>query len=872
MRLLRGALTRTATLLAALTCLASVAPAYYHWVFFTGRDAPFQANRMKFDVAALPDQTVLYFISKQGPAKMVEGDNFTALVSQIQRAADSWNVGGSALRVKFGGLQDIKSVDDTLAEQVTPGIDVVFDDDLPPGVLALTEPQTYIDIHYLGEKNSPGFVPILRSRLRLHNDLTLNQQGSYSDAFFLTMVHEFGHTLGLQHSMTSSVMSTSITRGTNKAHPLGADDVAGLAVLYPVPAYLATTGSIAGRVNVAGFGANLASVVALSLDGTAVGSMSLPDGSYKIEAVPPGEYLVYAHPLPPTQPGEADPAGIVPPKDLEREAFLATVSFETRFHPGTMDWTQATRVVVQAGKVAEGVDFGLLHVSSSSVYNVRMFAYLRNRTVTVHAPPLPLGFHDWLVFQGSGTTTPGTTRVTPGLKLSAIGDAARLDQSRLAYFADGYLQIVADALKADRATPVAVAITTPTDLYILPNAFSTVPSKHPLVSSVSDFGDSQGRQYATIAGDNLDADTQVLFDGAPALEVLYNDDGSLTAAAPPAAGEHHAAIEAFSPSGQTSGQLLNGAELPALFPYAAPPDPSITLTPGTLAAGTDGIVVMDGAWTDFLEGKTTVGFGTSDIVVRQMWVVNRNHLVLNVAVNPQAKPGNYAVTIATGLQLVTLGTSLQVLPADPKQVSLHAPVLNEATGLAGVPEGGTLMVRGTGLPESLNGWSMTVGGVRTVVTRGADGWLRGLVPPGSALGASPVELVAPSGISIPPVMMQIDAPPPLILSTRGPQGSAISVDQKLHAGDRVTLVVAGLADGLVLPDKSTVEVRLAGIAVGVDALSVVQAGTVKLEFLVPAAVPGGDTQKLTVGVGTRISPAVFVAVAPRAASEEDAGQ
>ena len=55
----------------------------------------------------------------------------------------------------------------------------------------------------------PGFVPILRSKLQLRSDLTVKQQASYSDAFFLTMVHEFGHTLGLQHSTVSATMSTS---------------------------------------------------------------------------------------------------------------------------------------------------------------------------------------------------------------------------------------------------------------------------------------------------------------------------------------------------------------------------------------------------------------------------------------------------------------------------------------------------------------------------------------------------------------------------------------------------------------------------------------------------------------------------------------
>ena len=52
----------------------------------------------------------------------------------------------------------------------------------------------------------------------------------------------FGHALGLQHTLTSSVMSTSITRTTSKAKPLTADDIAGISLLYPSRTFLAIHG------------------------------------------------------------------------------------------------------------------------------------------------------------------------------------------------------------------------------------------------------------------------------------------------------------------------------------------------------------------------------------------------------------------------------------------------------------------------------------------------------------------------------------------------------------------------------------------------------------------------------------------------------
>ncbi len=139
------------------------------------------------------------------------------------------------------------------------------------------------------------------------------------------IVHELGHCIGLAHAGALSVLGRmrqplfgarrqlrelehprdpAMSYGYSQREPAAvpADDAIGASLLRPAPGWSAGTASLSGRLHLDGDPAAYAQVWAVpvdSEDGLAqrVGAFSNEDGRFRIEGLPPGNYLLWAHPI-----------------------------------------------------------------------------------------------------------------------------------------------------------------------------------------------------------------------------------------------------------------------------------------------------------------------------------------------------------------------------------------------------------------------------------------------------------------------------------------------------------------------------------------------------------------------------------------------
>ncbi|HEV3200460.1 MAG TPA: matrixin family metalloprotease [Bryobacteraceae bacterium] len=855
---------RVLAIAAVAVLLGTPSEAYYHYVHFASRTGPFNSPIYeKFDLTAL-NKTVTFFVSDQSPTAFGPNDSLGSVLSQVKQALATWNaVSSSDLRLSFGGLESytlnptVNAPGNSVPGPATPGGDVIFVD-LPPGIIGLGAPLTS-PTPVIGPNGS--FFPILRGLVMLSRDTTAGAGPSYFEAFFTTAVHEVGHALGLQHTWTGSAMSQGVIRNTSRARPLDADDIAGLSVLYGKPGWAAGYGSIAGRVTLNNQGVAMASVVAISPNGPAVSTLTNPDGTYRIDGLPPNlNYEVYVHPLPPD--------GIVPsgeglkvPVDQNGQPMLpSTGVFQTVFSPATLDPQQATSYYIASGAPVQTVNFAVQPRGTLPTYDVVTYARLNTATRTYTS-------------SGDTSVTPAFLNSTqsPNAVIAQANPPAFLPNPQSMIIMGGFAPAILNNKQSGQPTvlpypaqagTVVAYFYTPlgagtgprhlvfnfgNDIYVLPNGVTLVQKGPPLINAVSPNADGT----VTVTGAGFGLDSSVYFDGLKAnvTAPFSGTDalGSITVTPPPGASGQVSTITLYNTDGQNS--MILESQNPPTFTYPLGPAPqvaSITINSqpaASLPAASSAAVTITGANTTFQDGLVTVGFGSDDVTVRRLWVVDSTHLIANVVAVAGATLGPSEISVISGFQVIEQPGGFQTQTTRLGLPFIGLPVVNADSSQQTIYPGSIASIYGSNLALSSTSAKVTLydgkNDVPMVLQTGGVSatQINFFVPAGFPTGAAILKLNNGSQDAF-PVMVQIDGPPPSIAGVNNQSNQSLN-GAPVGAGDILNVVVTGLDPG-VLTNQSRVQVAVSGVMMPLLSISPLPNGQFQIQFIVTQSFSGAS--------------------------------
>ncbi len=832
-----NATRRAAALVLGWALCVSSAGAYYHFVHYTSKTAPYNPVPERFDLTALPNQTVTILVSTTGPQKLAQNDGFPSILNQIRLAAQAWNgVATSTLRVSFGGLY----VDGT--QEATAGAEVVFDDEIPPGLLGYTVP---LVVNTMVTQPAGSFFPISESIIHLHSDLTNTATSggpSYLSSFFRMMVHEIGHAIGLQHTFTSSVMSVQVTSATSAVEPLDTDDIVGLSLLYPNN-FGANTGSISGTVTAGGNGVHMASVVALRPSGSAISALTNPDGTYEIDGIPPGTYFVYVNPLPPT-------ANIILPLDPNGNGVNPSGPFNGVFFSNTTSLADATPVAVAAGTMTQGINFTVNSRSSIPVYDISTYSYYSQN-----------GTHPAYANLNAGSTTlaaagPGlgaNGKAAAGLNVTALGSSFIPAGGFYGYgTTPTYLAINLNFFGTATPGPQHFVFTDSNSAYVLPRGLNLVSSDPPTVASTT----TDGNGNLLVTGSNFTPQSQVYFDGLPGATTV-TDSSHASAVLPPGASGQTVTVTVFNSDGQDS-TFINPT--PPTYTYPSSPSPLVTFSPATLPAGAEAEIDIEGVNADFVSGMTTVGFGSTDVLVRGLWVLSPTHVLVDVQVAATAPSGALMATVISGFQVYSQAGAFQLTGANPALPVVDPALVNAVWQPSGVFAGSTAILSGVNLGGAQT--AITIKGHAASIVSVTPTQITFVVPAG--LNPGPQILKLNNGATNAyPIVITLVSVPPVITGVQDSSGNSVSASNATQPGNTLTLMVTGLAAAGATVDPTTVQVNVGGLNVTPAAVSEVSTtSTYQVQFTLDPAVTTGAKVPVTISINGKTSLPVYIPINP----------
>jgi len=273
-------------------------PAKSYLVQFTGANG--SVNRARWDFSDFPVQWNF------NPAAASNVSGGAAAQDVVSAAFASWATSPNA------AISISRGADTQTSGPAFDGVNLIcftcVTDFSSDGTLAVTFTTTAngagADDQRGGKSRFAG--QILDADILFNPAVKFTTDGSGGSDLQTVVTHEIGHFLGLDHSAVVRAMMFPFAPPLERT--LSYDDVAAIASLYPKGSPDVPVGSISGRVMMNNgspvFGAHVfadsitaATAYPSTIRKTPIGTLTQPDGSYRIEGLPPDRYTVAAEPL-----------------------------------------------------------------------------------------------------------------------------------------------------------------------------------------------------------------------------------------------------------------------------------------------------------------------------------------------------------------------------------------------------------------------------------------------------------------------------------------------------------------------------------------------------------------------------------------------
>jgi uncharacterized protein (TIGR03437 family) len=351
----------------------------------------------------------------------------------------------------------------------------------------------------------------------------------------------------------------------------------------------------------------------------------------------------------------------------------------------------------------------------------------------------------------------------------------------------------------------------------------------------------------TVTGTNWNSDSLIYFDGlAASVASLDAADGVAVVTPPAGANSQVAVMTVYNSDGQNSQLVQSGS--PVTYDYGVSATPVIVaISPSSLPAGSESIVDINTSGFAFQAGQVAVGFGTTDVVVRRVFVLGPNRLQVDVSVAGDAALSNPDVSVVSGFRIATSSAGFQITPAVPGQPNAIPVLTNDVSGLNGAYAGATVTLSGNNLLGGPNAIpSLSIGGQSAAILSASSSQIVLQIPAGLAAGPATVALNNGS-LNAFPVVIDIDSQPAAIAAVLDLAGITIDKGHPAHQGDLILLNVNGLMPA------SPVQISVGGVLRNVLQVTQLAPGTYQAAFLLNTAETVGAAQQVIVYADGRSS-------------------